>query len=119
MDPNMGHGRHTQKGIKVDKARIERDNDEALDDDLRRTLGKTSLVHGKAAPKRPTERQRRIVAELQKAHGDDIRSMMLDHRRNKMQMSMATLTELIRACDYWPSGSGVDFRVPVKRLWTK
>jgi hypothetical protein len=120
MNPNEGHGRHTQPGITVDEERINNalDDKGQLDDDLRRTLGKQSIVHGKAAPKRPTDRQRRIIADLQKAHGDDVRSMMMDHKRNKMQLSEAVLKELIRACEHWPKGSGVDFRVPVKRLWT-
>ena len=117
-DPNQGHGRHKETGISVTEERVQ-DADDAqgqLDDDLRRALGKQSLVHGKAAPKRPTDRQRRIIGELQKAHGDDVRGMMLDHKRNKMQLSEAVLTELIRACAYWPKGSGVDFRVPHKSL---
>ena len=45
--------------------------------------------------------------------------MMLDHKRNTMQLSEAVLKEMMRACDYWPEGSGVDFRVPKKRLWTR
>jgi len=117
-DPNQGHGRHKQTGIAVTEERVDDAGDERgqLDDDLRRALGKQSLVHGKAVPKRPTNRQRRIIAELQRAHGDDVRGMMLDHKRNKMQLSEAVLTELIRACAHWPEGSGVDFRAPHKSL---
>ena len=120
-DPNKGHGRHTQAGITVNEERVNDAEDDKgqLDDDLRRALGKESLIHGKAAPKRPTKRQRAIIANLRNTHGDDVRAMMLDHKRNKMQLSEAVLTELIRACDYWPEGSGVDFRVPKKSLWTR
>lgn len=116
MDPNEAHGRKTRGGIDVSEANLK--TDEELDDDLRRSLGKESLVHGKAAPKRPTDRQRKIIEDLQLVYGDDVRSMAMDHKRNKMQLSAGVLTELIRACDYWPKGSGVDFRVPNKRLWT-
>lgn len=116
MDPNEGHGRKTRGGINPE---TEVKSDEDLDDDLRVTLGKQSLIHGPAAPKRPTDRQRRVVAELQKVHGDDVAAMMMDHKRNKMQLSAGALKELIRACEYWAPGSGVDFRVPVKSLWTK
>jgi hypothetical protein len=116
MDPNEGHGRKTRGGIRVSEADLK--TDEELDDDLRRTLGKESLIHGKAAPKRPTDRQRKIIEDLQRAHGDDVRSMAMDHKRNKMQLSAGVLSELIRACQYWPKGSGVDFRVPNKKLWS-
>jgi len=116
MDPNEGHGRNTRGGLRLEE---EPKEDEQLDDDLRRTMGMQSLVHGKAAPKRPTDRQRRIIAELQKVHGEDVNAMMMDHKRNKMQLSAAALTDLIRACEYWPKNSGVDFRVPIKGLWTK
>ncbi|WPT14129.1 hypothetical protein PSENEW3_00000260 [Picochlorum sp. SENEW3] len=116
MDPNEGHGRKTRGGINPE---TEVKSDEDLDDDLRVTLGKQSLIHGPAAPKRPTDRQRRVIAELQKVHGDDVAAMMMDHKRNKMQLSAGALKELIRACEYWAPGSGVDFRVPVKSLWTK
>jgi hypothetical protein len=120
-NPNQGHGRHKQTGIVVNEERVNDADDDngQIDDDLRRALGKESLLHGKAAPKRPTKRQRGVVASLREAHGDDVRSMMLDHKRNKMQLSEAVLTEMMRACDYWPEGSGVDFRVPKKRLWTR
>lgn len=117
MDPNEGHGRKSTGGITINAADFKTDDE--LDDDVRRSLGKKSTIHGKAAPKRPTDRQRRIIEELQKAHGDDVRSMSMDHKRNKMQLSAGVLTELIRACEHWPKGSGVDFRVPNKRLWTK
>ena len=121
FDPNQGRGRHKQTGIVVNDERVnDADDDKGqLDDDLRRALGKESLIHGKAAPKRPTKPQRRIIADLREAHGEDVRLMMLDHKRNKMQFSEAVLKEMMRACDYWPEGSGVDFRVPKKRLWTR
>lgn len=116
MDPNEGHGRKMNEGIEVSNAALKTDDE--LDDDVRRTLGKSSLVHGKTAPKRPTDKQRKIIEALKQAHGDDIRAMAMDHKRNKMQLSAGVLTELIHACEYWPKGSGVDFRVPHKRLWT-
>mmetsp|Transcript_12872 Transcript_12872/g.36901 ORF Transcript_12872/g.36901 Transcript_12872/m.36901 type:complete len:192 (-) Transcript_12872:43-618(-) len=120
-DPNQGRGRHKQTGIVVDEERVnDADDDKGqIDDDLRRALGRESLIHGKAAPKRPTKRQRGVIARLREAHGEDVRAMMLDHKRNTMQLSEAVLKEMMRACDYWPEGSGVDFRVPKKRLWTR
>jgi len=116
MDPNEGHGRKKRGGINLE---TEVKSDEELDDDLRVSLGKQSLINGPAAPKRPTDRQRWVIAELQKAHGDDVAAMMMDHKRNRMQLSAGALKELIRACEYWAPGSGVDFRVPIKSLWTK
>lgn len=113
MDPNEGHGRKKEQGINLGQ---ETKNDDELDDDLRRTMGMVSHK-GKSLPKRPTDRQRRIVQQLRQVHGDDVQAMARDHKRNKMQISAAKLQSMIESCDYWPEKSGVDFRVPVKGLW--
>lgn len=44
-------------------------------------------------------------------------AMMMDRRLNPMQHSEGALKQLIESFQYWKSGSGVDFRVPVKGLW--
>lgn len=115
MDPNQGRGRKRDGGIS-EEAPLKTDDE--VDDDLRLAMGMVSR-HGKKEPKRPTIRQRKIVEELTQAHGEDVEAMAKDHKRNKMQLSAGTLRHLIEACEYWPQGSGVDFRVPVKGLWTK
>ena len=114
MDPNEGRGRKTEGGLsnKVEK------KDEDLDTDLKKTLSIKNKDDEKVAPKRPTDRQRATVAQLQKFHGDDIEAMVKDHKRNKMQLSAAKLKTLIEACEFWARGSGVDFRTPAKGLWT-
>lgn len=72
---------------------------------------------GKAAPKRLTTHQRQIVGRLLAAHGDDVAAMLKDRKLNSMQHSEGVLRALIESYRYWKEGSGVDFRVPHKRLW--
>ena len=74
---------------------------------------------GKAAPKRLTTHQRQIVARLLEAHGEDVGAMLHDRRLNAMQHSEGVLRQLIESYHHWKEGSGVDFRVPNKRLWSK
>ena len=72
---------------------------------------------GKAAPKRLTTHQRQIVGRLVAAHGEDVQAMFHDRKLNPMQHSQGVLTALIESFHHWKEGSGVDFRVPHKRLW--
>lgn len=72
---------------------------------------------GKAPPKRLTPNQRQIVERLLAAHGDDVEAMVMDRRLNPMQHSTGALEKLIASYRHWKIGSGVDFRVPTKRLW--
>jgi hypothetical protein len=72
---------------------------------------------GKAAPKRLTTHQRQIVGRLLAAHGEDIHAMFHDRKLNPMQHSKGVLKALIESYHHWKEGSGVDFRVPHKRLW--
>lgn len=72
---------------------------------------------GKALPKRLTSHQRQIVGRLLAAHGDDIPAMARDRKLNSMQHSEGVLRALVESYHYWKEGSGVDFRVPNKRLW--
>lgn len=72
---------------------------------------------GKAAPKRLTTHQRQIVGRLLAAHGDDIAAMARDRKLNSMQHPEGVLRALVESYQHWKEGSGVDFRVPHKRLW--
>lgn len=72
---------------------------------------------GKALPKRLTTHQRQIVGRLLAAHGDDIAAMARDRKLNAMQHSEGVLRALVESYKHWKEGSGVDFRVPHKRLW--
>lgn len=72
---------------------------------------------GKAAPKRLTTHQRQIVGRLLAAHGEDVAAMQHDRKLNPMQHSQGVLKAMIESFRFWKEGSGVDFRVPNKRLW--
>ena len=72
---------------------------------------------GKAAPKRLTAHQRQIVGRLLAAHSDDVGAMARDRKLNTMQHSEGVLRQLVESFRHWGEGSGVDFRVPHKRLW--
>lgn len=89
--------------------------EEQLDDDLVAAMAQVRSS-GKAAPKRLTPRQRQIVQRLLEAHGDDVAAMSRDRRLNPMQHSRGVLEGMIAAFEHWKEGSGVDFRVPTKRL---
>lgn len=86
--------------------------------DLRAALGKVRST-GLAAPKRLTSHQRAIVSRLLARHGEDTRAMMMDRKLNPMQHSEGALRKLIDSYRHWSANSGVDFRVPIKGLWTK
>jgi nucleolar protein 16 len=86
-----------------------------LDDDLVAAMAQVRSS-GKAAPKRPTQRQRQIVQRLLEAHGQDVGAMSRDRRLNPMQHSRGVLEGMIAACEHWKEDGGVDFRVPTKKL---
>ena len=119
-DLNAGTGRNRKTDIIAEKAAALQEDedikDDDLDDDLRVAMAKQRST-GKAAPKRPTPRQRQLVERLQAAHGDNIIAMAKDRKLNKMQHSKGQLESLIESCEYWAGKTGVDFRVPNKRLW--
>ena len=118
-DLNLGTGRNRKSDAFATKAAQLADVDvteQTLDEDLKVAMAQQRST-GKAAPKRPTPRQRQIVERLLAAHGSDIDAMFRDKRLNAMQHSKGVLQEMIEACDYWSGKTGVDFRVPNKGLW--
>jgi len=121
-DPNTGFGRNKKStrlaiptaGLGLIAAQEEEDDD--LDDDLKAAMAK-ARSSGKAGPKRITPHQRQIIEALLSTHGDDVEAMSQDRRLNTMQHSQGKLIKLIESYHYWSENSGVDFRVPSKRLW--
>ncbi|PRW59920.1 Nucleolar 16 [Chlorella sorokiniana] len=118
VDANAGYGRNKRRDVLKDKAEAnpEQLDAEVQDDELRAAFAKVRTT-GKAAPKRLTSHQRQIVGRLLEAHGDDVAAMQHDRKLNPMQHSQGVLKALIESFRYWKEGSGVDFRVPNKRLW--
>lgn len=102
----------------ADPAALDAAAAEPADDELRVALGK-ARSSGRAPPKRLTVRQRGIVERLLAVHGDDVAAMARDTKLNAMQHSEGQLRAMIASFRHWAPGSGVDFRVPNKRLWTR
>ena len=111
-DPNAGHGRNAR----ADPIAAAKD-DAAVDDDARAALGEARST-GAVPPRRLTPRQRATVEAVLAAHGEDLDAAVLDRRANPAQMARGELARLVAAYRYWPAGSGVEFRVPTKRLAT-
>lgn len=114
--PNVDDGGHGEGDDMQGEEQEVEENEEALDEDLKAALGRMRST-GKAAPKRLTPHQRQVVEGLVAAHGTNLEAMVLDRKLNKMQHSRGQLQKLIDSFNYWGKGSGVDFRVPHKRLW--
>jgi hypothetical protein len=55
------------------------------------------------------------VQRLLAAHGDDTAAMVFDRKLNPQQHSEGVLRTMMLSLRYWASGSGVDFRAPVKK----
>lgn len=117
-DVNLAHGRNARGDALAARAAALADAGEepAIDEDLAVAMAQ-QRASGKAPPKRPTPRQRAIVARLVAAHGDDVAAMVRDRKLNAMQHSTGQLQALIQGCEYWEGKTGVDFRVPNKSLW--
>lgn len=116
-----GFGRNTKTDKIESKATAIAPDDpiDIKDDDLLAAMGKMRSS-GKAPPKRPTPRQKSIVAALVAAHGESeagFVAMSKDRKRNPMQHTVGELKKLIESVNYWKGKTGVDFRVPVKGLW--
>lgn len=119
-DLNAGTGRNRRVDIIAQKAAAIPDDEDIkdadLDDDLKVAMAKQRST-GKAPPKRPTPRQHQLVERLAAAHGSDVAAMVRDRKINTMQHSRGQIEALIESCEYWAGKTGVDFRVPNKRLW--
>ncbi|KAL4458495.1 hypothetical protein ABPG75_013360 [Micractinium tetrahymenae] len=117
-DVNAAFGRNKRRDVLREKAEAAPEMLEApiQDDELKAACAQVRST-GKALPKRLTAHQRQIVGRLLAAHGDDIQAMARDRKLNSMQHSEAVLRALVESYSFWKEGSGVDFRVPNKRLW--
>lgn len=117
-DVNAAFGRNARRDVLREKAEADPASLEAeiQDDELKAAFAQVRST-GKAAPKRLTSHQRQIVGRLVAAHGDDVAAMQRDRKLNSMQHSLGVLGALLESFAYWKEGSGVDFRVPNKRLW--
>jgi len=89
--------------------------------DVTRSALGMARENGKADAKRLTPKQTRVVAALVEAHGDDVKAMALDRKRNALQHTEGQLKRLLESYHRWKDeregGDGivrVDFRAPKK-----
>ena len=116
-DANAGWGRNAKQdtvmaAAEADPSLLEREPD----DELKAACGQQRST-GPVPPKRLTPHQRQIATRLIERHGSDLQAMVRDRQLNTMQHSEGVLQKLVESFNHWRPNSGVDFRVPNKRLW--
>jgi len=96
------------------------DPDFANDDEMRALLCQQRST-GKAAPRRLTSQQKKIIGALISAHGENIKKMTMDLKLNKMQHTEGVLKKMIESYNFWGLSENVksDFRAPKKTLWPR
>jgi len=88
-----------------------------MDDDEVRALRAEERKTGKAAPKRLTDTQIKLVEALIAAHKDGVEAMARDIKINTYQHSAGQLRKLLASYAHWGPDwekNGVDFRAPKK-----
>eukprot|EP00892_Ulva_mutabilis_P012910 jgi/Ulvmu1/9992/UM059_0041.1 len=105
------------KAPETDAASPESDDDAAAtsDQDLQRVL---SMQHpsGPRAPDPLTANQRRVVAALVAAHGDNLQAMARDRKLNKMLLPASKLKRMIASAQIYKAGDRVRFQQPKRGL---
>mmetsp|Transcript_10412 Transcript_10412/g.18865 ORF Transcript_10412/g.18865 Transcript_10412/m.18865 type:complete len:184 (-) Transcript_10412:98-649(-) len=113
----QSHGRNTRSNKSKEVEGAVKITEDFADDDELRALNNKQRKTGKAAPKRLTPHQKQIVERLIEAHGDDVEAMARDRKLNELQHSEGKLRMMLDSFSHWKGATGVDFRVPHKRLW--
>uniref|UniRef100_A0A061SBI4 Nucleolar protein 16 n=1 Tax=Tetraselmis sp. GSL018 TaxID=582737 RepID=A0A061SBI4_9CHLO len=114
---NSVKGRSAQNPVPEEVENANKIEGDFADDDELRILMAKQRKTGKAAPQRLTSHQKQIVEKLIEAHGSDVEAMSKDRKLNSMLHSEGKLRRMLESYTHWMGKTGVDFRVPKKRLW--
>ena len=122
LDPNGAHGRTAPLRKAAAKAAEPGGEPptlgaqaEADEEEMRIATG-GHLPKGHRPPRRLTATQLRVMRGLVEVHGDDVKAMARDQKRNAMQHTASTLRTMLDDFHAQDSSEMRVFRAPIKRL---